>query len=387
MRKNSRASAGVRPFALATLLLSGLAVGCESDDGMGPEDFNEEAAAADIDAVLGAVDDDIAVTLLLVAQGLANAGGTATAMPATASLRPASGLEAVADLGAAKIELAAERLLPSLSAGPYPDLSLAAEPIFPNELLGKTFVWGETGYVVDDALTGAPANGVRFVVYAINPVTRQPVEPLVEVGYLDLTDESGPSSSRVGLLMVDTTGEADVTLVDYFIDVSFVITETTASATLFADGFVSDGTETLDFALNQSLAFDESGAGTFTVDYDFDVAGSGISLGFDATTTFDAETEETTGLTVALTLSQGGDVVLMSVTEGTTGLLDGEIRFNGATAILVSGTAVDPQFSRPDGSELSATERQALVAIVDAVAGVLLMAEDLFAPISGVGVV
>ncbi len=83
-------------------------------------------------------------------------------------------------------------------------------------------------------------------------------------------------------------------------------------------------------------------------------------------------------------LSNGTDVVVLDVTESATGVLDGEITFNGATAILVTGTAVDPRFTRPDGEELTAAEVQALVTIVDAITQVLLLAEDLFAPINGI---
>jgi hypothetical protein len=45
---------------------------------------------------------------------------------------------------------------------------------------GTTFVYdGEEGrYVGDPEATGAPANGVRFVLYAIDPAPRRPAEPL-----------------------------------------------------------------------------------------------------------------------------------------------------------------------------------------------------------------
>ena len=46
--------------------------------------------------------------------------------------------------------------------------------------------------------TGAPANGVRFLLYAVDPVTFQPVEPLVEAGYVDITDLSGGNTQSVG---------------------------------------------------------------------------------------------------------------------------------------------------------------------------------------------
>ena len=43
------------------------------------------------------------------------------------------------------------------------------------EVAGKTFVWDESTdtYVVSD-LSGAPSNGVRFLLYAVDPVTLPP---------------------------------------------------------------------------------------------------------------------------------------------------------------------------------------------------------------------
>lgn len=381
MRDATRGGAGVRTLTLAALVLSGMIVGCEAD-GTGPAtEFDEAAAAADVGAVLGAVDDDITSTLLLAAQGLASAGASTSLVPNAPASLGRAGFAAVGDLGSAKVEAATASLLPALSLSG----SSAMEPIFPSNLLGVTFVWNGTDYVPDDTIPGAPANGVRFIVYAINPATRLPVEPLVEVGYLDLTDDGSAASTRLGLLLVDTSGAADVTLVDYFIDVSFTATQTASSATLAAIGFVSDGTETLSFDLVQTLTFEESGGGSITVDYAFDLADAGLGLGFEAAVEFDSTTETSTGVQATMTLAQDGNIVVLDVLESATGTLDGDISFNGETVILVSGTAVNPTFTRPDGSELTAVEVQALVDIVDAVTEILLIAEELFAPIGGAG--
>ncbi|MEN8376870.1 MAG: hypothetical protein ABFS34_15685 [Gemmatimonadota bacterium] len=379
MWKNTRGGTSARSFALTTLLLSGMLVACGGDDDgtAPPVDFDEQAAANDLDAVLGAVSQDATTTLLLAAQGLANTAAAPALFPALASISPESGgLAGIAEVGDAKLGLAASALLPNLSA----TSSVGAEPIFPSNLLGKTFVWGGTGYVPDDTLPGAPANGVRFIAYAINPLTRLPVEPLVEVGYLDLTDDGSPASTRLGILLVDTSGASDVTLVDYFIDVSIQVVGETVTVTLLARGFVSDGTQTVTFDLDQGLSLDQTGAGTFTVDYAFDVAG--LSLGFQAAASLDL-TQETSGFASTMTLREGSDVVVLNVTESATGAIDGQITFNGSPVILVAGTALNPQFTRPDGSELTEVEVQALVDIVDAVTEILLVAEELFAPISG----
>ena len=51
-------------------------------------------------------------------------------------------------------------------------------------------------------LTGAPANGVRFVLYAVDPVMLRPVEPVVEVGYADIIDQSTASTTDIRVKVV-----------------------------------------------------------------------------------------------------------------------------------------------------------------------------------------
>ncbi len=59
--------------------------------------------------------------------------------------------------------------------------------------------------------TGAPANGVRFLIYAVNPITFVPVEPLQEVGYVQLTDLSGSSTQAARVIVVS----GETTYLDY----------------------------------------------------------------------------------------------------------------------------------------------------------------------------
>src|SRR2546425_7284057 len=62
--------------------------------------------------------------------------------------------------------------------------------LFPSTVLGKTFIYytGTGRYGVSDR-TGAPSNGVRFILYSVNPATRTIVTPLQEIGSVDLTDK------------------------------------------------------------------------------------------------------------------------------------------------------------------------------------------------------
>lgn len=80
----------------------------------------------------------------------------------------------------------------------------------PASSLGKTFEWD----VVDDryemtARTGAPDDGVLFVLYTINPITRAPAEPLVEVGSVSIT-QGGTANSPSATVTVRNTGGTSV---------------------------------------------------------------------------------------------------------------------------------------------------------------------------------
>src|SRR3712207_1381042 len=77
----------------------------------------------------------------------------------------------------------------SASSSTHPNQSLMAVP---PEVAGKTFEYDPvTGSYAAGVRTGAPSNGVRFILYAVDPVSYMPVEPLTETGYVDLTDLSG----------------------------------------------------------------------------------------------------------------------------------------------------------------------------------------------------
>src|SRR5438874_1300229 len=65
--------------------------------------------------------------------------------------------------------------------------SLKVRSIFPPGVIGKTFVWDATlGSYRPSNRRGAPPNGVRLVLYAIDPRTQLPSSPLTEIGYADL---------------------------------------------------------------------------------------------------------------------------------------------------------------------------------------------------------
>ncbi|MCL5460153.1 hypothetical protein M3M33_16060, partial [Loigolactobacillus coryniformis] len=74
-----------------------------------------------------------------------------------------------------------------------------AKPTLSPRYLGQTLVYDMVTdqYVVDPKRTGAPRNGVRFIVYEVNGEQRP--NPAREIGYADLLDE-GPASGEAQVL-------------------------------------------------------------------------------------------------------------------------------------------------------------------------------------------
>jgi len=124
------------------------------------------------------------------------------------------------------------------------------------DCLGKTFTYNtQTGRYQASELTGAPPNGARFLLYAVNSATKTVVLPLQQLGYVDLTDKSSQASNTVGVNAVINNS----TVLSY--DASGSISTGTLSVT--AKGYVTDGTNRLDFDLSMTV----SSIGDVHIDY------------------------------------------------------------------------------------------------------------------------
>ena len=283
----------------------------------------------------------VAVVPVVVA---ACGGGTAPATPPTLidPARTAAQLGAVSAPTATRLFLSFTLLAPYFfrvdSTALFPAASLALPPLgrwslpgrvplpaprsqgltaalFPPGTLGKTFVWDTTahGYVASSD-PGAPANGVRFVVYAVGgPLLVQPSLPLSPLGYVDLTDRSAGSQAIVGIGLVGTEGgAAPVTYADYTLGGP----GGSVAATVSLAGFLTDGLTRLDLtsALTSTL-------GALTTHTTADVAAQDVRL---------VETASLAGATAAeLTLD-------LSVTSGGE-TLRATGRFVGDTAVQTAG--------------------------------------------------
>ena len=258
----------------------------------------------------------------------------------------------------------------------------AAEPVFPPELLGTTFEWNFVeGHYVPTERAGAPANGLRFILYAIDPLTQAPVDPLVETGHLDLTDEGTASTTRLGLEAVS----GSETLIDYFIELSYLLLGDDISVTVAAEGFISDGTDRLDFVLTQAATL-LSSTETIEMDlvYALSLAGENVSVTVEVHGDFDFSGENPIeAATVELRVQNGTEFVDFEMGLNADNSLTGVIKYNGVDVVYVSGTEGDPVFESATGEPLTLEEVAALIDLFNMIDDVFDLVDDLFEPFGG----
>ena len=342
--------------SLATALLLALGLtACSQTDG--PSEFNPDGVAADLTTAQTAFDSPVSASFGASGGDIAATLGPAAPVvlsPGPAMLRPAS---------AERYARSLARLLPKANGL---NASVAA---IPAEVLGKTFMWDvDTDAYVASDLSGAPARGVRFLLYAVNPVTGLPVEPLDELGYVDVTDASSGATYAMRILVY-----ADG--VSYF-DYTVRGTGTSTSGALTVEGFASDGVNRVNFSLQNTIA--QSGNGmVLTLDYSLSIPSRGLGLNYTAT--FGNITPEQVAVTLDFNVSgRNGDVRL----SGTYGASGGSfsVRVNGVVFATVTIGDGDPVITSATGTALTPQEEESLRTILDFYDGSLRVFHDLLAP-------
>lgn len=231
----------------------------------------------------------------------------------------------------------------------------------PEFLEGVTFVWDELEeQYVPSELTGAPANGARFILYAVNPITGLPTTPLSAIGHVDISDDGVWPN-------FDITFEAvigNATLI--YAEITGNYSET--GVWLGLDGYFSNGTDQLTFDMYAS----EGQTG-----YSFEF---GLGYGnFEATWDM-SYTEAAYALQVMFTDGTNTLVFSLDLEEGFVGqdwvymILEGSgITFNGDAVAVIEGYFSDDTaqvtVTNAVGDPLTAAELAAL--------------EDAFAAIGG----
>ncbi len=338
---------------LAAVLLIGAC-----DDATGPADtdaFDAQAALEDYAALEKILETDAFA-------GLRSLDGRT----------PFSGAAAVGTLGALEAEGAAgfalELFRRARASADAP--SIEGAPLISDRTRGSTFVYDPTtdGYEIDEDREGAPATGVRFVLYEVDGSGTPIVDR--EIGHADLVDEGDGVEGIALRLSVVSDGRTHL-------DYRTTLASNESRGTLTVAGFVQgDGDARLDFDIRADgsdlngreeldVVFDLSVASR-----DFHIAGSvsGVSEGNDD------------GGDLDVSVRHGAESFQLSASVADE-TIDGTVRLNGDVFALASGPADDPTFTTPDGGSLNGIEVLVLVSVVDAAEDVFDFLEDLVDPV------
>ena len=165
-----------------------------------------------------------------------------------------------------------------------------------SQALGTTFVWdpATTSYVASSD-SGAPANGERFMLYALSQRTGLPSVPLTSIGYVDLTDSS---AGATGVTLVGTAAAGPrATYASYNVAGG-------GATVVRLVGFVTDGTTRLDLNVR---ADSTTTPGTLHVQTAIAVAGQDLRVTEDVTVS--GESGDTARMTTDLRVASGGETV------------------------------------------------------------------------------
>jgi len=310
------------------------------DDSTGPdEEFTPEAALTDYQAMEAVINSDEWDDFRAASSLFSYGDGSSQDVPAAL----AQTIESLSSLRGSGGDTLARAVIRNLG-----DLPIHAQAIISETHRGVTFAWDvELGEYSASELTGAPANGVRFVLYELD----ENEDPIVEneIGFVDLVDE-GDEVEGIVLRLSATANELH--FLDYRVELE---NPEPGSGALSIDGFLRNDTDQLDFAI--AVQGSQSG-GSETVDITFDA--SIDSRDFEVSLALDGVNDETGEAgSLTLSVSHGAHSVEVSGTV-TEGVVDGLIRLNGEDWATMTGAAANPTFNSADGDGFTAQELEML---------------------------
>lgn len=258
-----------------------------------------------------------------------------------------------------------------------------ASPI-PDTLEGTTFaLQGIGGYQPVAGETDAPSDGVRFLTYELDPLTRRPKRvPLGRVGHLDIRDIPSGVLPRLELHGVRGTGSGATTELDTFLEGLVSFSDTELSSDLSSAGSLLDGKRRVEFALDERIALTE-GFGRLEIALsrriDIPAAGRSVALEWEGIAT--AGEGGAASVTFTLRIADGDHAAVLDVTA-TDVFVEGTLLYDGQTVAVLSGVPFDPTFSRPDGSPFPAAELDALRELLEGTDEVLLFGDEMFSSLA-----
>src|SRR3989442_5430018 len=175
-------------------------------------------------------------------------------------------------------------------------MTAATTGVIPPAVWGKTYVWDVATHQYVVGPDPGPANGVRIILYQVD-ANGQVIEPTVEVGHVDLLDESDVNASKLHVIVQDAS-PSPVTYADYTISAT-VVGSPVSEFTGTASGYVSDGTRTETFSASLHATQLDTPAPDLQVDVTWDLANPSVSVALHVTVTATDATPAT--LTINLT--------------------------------------------------------------------------------------
>ena len=259
------------------------------------------------------------------------------------------------------------RRLAAMMARPRQQGAGASMMAIPASVAGKTFEYdlATSAYVVSSRPLLA-SNTVRFILYAIDPVTLAPVSPLVETGSVDLVDRTAGVTQAAEVVVVS----GSTTYLDYTI----TATSTAASGRVTVTGYVTDGAVQANVTLRSVLTF----TGGLTLNYSLRVPDRDVAIDLALSATDIAQ--QTGTLTVNLTIrGPNGTVGMTGQFTNTTGLL--HVRINGAAFATITTNGTTTTITRDDGQPFSDDEMGAMNRVFEMQAGAFITVDEMLAPV------
>jgi hypothetical protein len=321
-----------------------LAIAACGKDSSAPSEFNPAGTSADMSAA------EDAFTSSQMSSFSALGADISVALGGSAAVQTSALAVHHAPRGATATARYARQLAALL---PHQGALQAMTAAVPTSLEGTTFVWdlSSSTYVASDQ-SGAPSDGVRFLLYAIDPVTSRPADPLVVVGYVDLVDHSTSSTVDVQVKVVDGG--------TVYLQYSVTAHSTATGGVVELTGYASNGSTLANFDLKSSVT-DNNGSPVIALNYHLGVPSRHLALDWSATLSNVSDTEVV--VTVDFTVSGPNGTVRLVGTVGTDGGTL-TVKVNGslfATMTVTPGS--DPVITGADGATLTAEEQESLESI------------------------
>jgi len=255
-------------------------------------------------------------------------------------------------------------------------------PVINDTLYGSVYTYDTTFHAyVRSATTGGPTNGIRFILYAVNPLTGALAIPLTPVGQTDLLDESVGATAKLHIIVTGNGGTPSY--LDYTAALTF--SQTTLVATLngtLTNALAGGANKTLSFSVNANFTIT-----TITVSGTYTLNNPAVTITLNAS---DKQVVTTDSVTLSFGFTRQGEAITFSGQLVTTGDLvdtvDAAIHVNGQPYASVRGNNLAVTFYDANGVEIVDTTQKhdilvALESIQFAVVVVISFSAALFAPI------